>query len=255
MSRPCVCVRVCFRQLTESLRRQIDPAFSEHIVLADVEDHLRFDVISSAVKALVRASAPALVLWEAGRDPTAVQPVPLWEASRDASLVPHPLPFTPPPSLGFFARGSPVGWRGQSSGVACMLDVPLNRLKKMNWVAITDVGDQSGACCVLRVACCVLRVACCVLRVACCVLRVACAACCVLRAAGCRALPSRPLPPLQHTRPLALVMPIRVLVVRTGVQALSFPLPPRVDCHPLTSPRRVRGANVYHSDRSGAGGA
>ena len=33
-----------------------------------------------------------------------------------------------------------------SSGVSCMLDVPLNRMKKMNWATIADVGDQSGAC-------------------------------------------------------------------------------------------------------------
>jgi hypothetical protein len=49
----------CIDQLTESLRRQIDPVFAEHIVLADVEEYLKFDLVAAALKALVRYVQPS----------------------------------------------------------------------------------------------------------------------------------------------------------------------------------------------------
>ena len=52
---PRLCVVVMMlAQLTESLRRQIDDVFAEHIVLNDVEDYFKYDVVSAAIKALVR---------------------------------------------------------------------------------------------------------------------------------------------------------------------------------------------------------
>lgn len=69
-------------QLSENLKRMVDPVFIDHIVFVDVEEFFKFDVVAHTLKAL-------------------------------------------------------------SCGVACLLDVPLNRLKRMNWSTVSDVGDQS----------------------------------------------------------------------------------------------------------------
>jgi hypothetical protein len=104
-------------QLMDSIRKAIDPAFADFIDFSEIKEFFQYEVAGVGLKALVSIRGPLHYLLHAMVHTTAGLPNP------------------------FFL---------QAGGIACLLDAPLKTLKKISWVAVTDVGDQSGLLIVLR---------------------------------------------------------------------------------------------------------